>query len=157
MDARLFYLGYARGNGFGRRATNLDYDNEESHTLKYIVKVFIDDHSQKLATFRKVSSHRSHRNLDEDDYAQIDIIGKNFIRGCQTFEYMVDQKWGNSKIRFTQKDMYNKIAKMRRSKAFESDPQAAILYLKSKAFYEQNLYCRFNTDDDDRLAKFSCF
>ena len=27
-DARSFYLGYARGNGFGIRATNLDYDRE---------------------------------------------------------------------------------------------------------------------------------
>ncbi|KAK3230372.1 hypothetical protein Dsin_002253 [Dipteronia sinensis] len=27
-DARSFYLGYARGNGFGIRATNLDYDSE---------------------------------------------------------------------------------------------------------------------------------
>ena len=63
---------------------------------------------------------------------------KNFIRGYQTFEYMVDQKGGYSKIGFTQKDMYNKIAKMRRSKAFESDSQAVISYLESKAFTEQN-------------------
>ena len=27
-DARLFYLGYARGNGFGIRVTNLVYDRE---------------------------------------------------------------------------------------------------------------------------------
>ncbi|KAK3222079.1 hypothetical protein Dsin_009104 [Dipteronia sinensis] len=102
--------------------------------LKYIVRVFIDDHSHKPAMFREVSSHRSHRNLDEGDYAQIDAMGKNFIRGCQTFEYMVDQKWGYSKIEFTQKDMYNKITKMRQSKAFESNSQAAISYLESKAF-----------------------
>ncbi|KAK0571085.1 hypothetical protein LWI29_010716 [Acer saccharum] len=197
-DARSFYLGYARGNGFGIRATNLDHDREgrvlrrkwvcdkqgsrreeyltnkdrkrkprlqtrqnckacfsiglDSDTLKYSVRVFMDDHSHKLATFREVSSHRSHRNLDEGDYAQIDDMGKNCIRGCQTFEYMVDQKGGYSKIGFTQKDMYNKIAKLRRSKAFESDSQAAISYLESKAFTEANFYCRFNTDDDDRLA-----
>ncbi|KAK0571134.1 hypothetical protein LWI29_011582 [Acer saccharum] len=133
-DARSFYLGYARGNGFGIRVMNLDHDREgivlrrkwvcdkqgsrreeyltnknrkhkprlqirqnckacfsiglDSDTLKY--SVFMDDHSHKLVTFREVSSHRSHRNLDEDDYAQIDAMGKNFIRGCQTFEYMVD-------------------------------------------------------------------
>ncbi|KAK0572064.1 hypothetical protein LWI29_025606 [Acer saccharum] len=161
-DARSFYLGYARGNGFGIRATNLDHDREgrvlrrkwvcdkqgsrreeyltnknrkrkprlqtrqnckacfsiglDSDTLKYNVRVFMDDHSHKLATFREVSSHRSHRNLDEGDYAQIDAMGKNCIR------------------------------------AFESDSQAAISYLESKAFTEANFYCRFNTDDDDRLA-----
>ena len=82
----------------------------------------MDDHSHKLATFHEVSSHRSHRNLDEGDYAQIDAMGKNFIRGCQTFEYMVDQKGGYSKIGFTQKDMYN----------------VAISYLESKAFTEPN-------------------
>ncbi|KAK0573511.1 hypothetical protein LWI29_009336 [Acer saccharum] len=197
-DARSFYLGYARGNGFGIRATNLDHDGEgrvvrrkwvcdrqgsrreeyltnknrkrkprlqtrqnckacfsiglDSDTLKYSVRVFKDDHSHKLVTFREVSSHRSHINLDEGDYAQIDAMGKNFIRGCQTFEYMADQKGGYSKIGFTQKDMYNKIAKMRRSKVFESDSQVAISYLESKAFTEPNFYCRFNTDDDDRLA-----
>ena len=48
--------------------------------------------------------------------------------------------------------MYNKIDKMRWSKAFESDSQVAISYLESKAFTEPNFYCRFNTDDDDRLA-----
>ena len=54
-------------------------------------------------------------------------MGKNFIRGYQTFEYIVDQKWGYLKIRFTQKNLYNKIAKMRRLNFFESDSQAAIL------------------------------
>ncbi|KAK3225408.1 hypothetical protein Dsin_005270 [Dipteronia sinensis] len=112
-DTRPFYLGYARGNRFGIRATNLDYDREgrvlrrkwvcdkqgsrrekyltnrkrkprlqtrqnckacfsigiDNDTLKYIIRVFIDDHSHKLATFREVSSHRSHRNVDEGDYA----------------------------------------------------------------------------------------
>ena len=109
----------------------------------YSVRVFMDDHSHKLATFREVSSHRSHRNLDEGDYAQIDTMGKNFIRGCQTFEYMVDQKGGYSKIGFTHKDMYNKIAKMRRSKAFERDSRVSISYLESKAFTKPNFYCRF--------------
>ncbi|KAK3212459.1 hypothetical protein Dsin_017165 [Dipteronia sinensis] len=75
-DARSFYI--ARGNGFGIRAMNLDYDSEERYF----------------------------------------------------------------KIGFTQKDMYNKIAKIRTSKAFESDSQAAILYLESKAFYEQKFHYR---------------
>ena len=90
-DAKSFYLGYARGNGFGIRVKNLDYDREgrvlrrkwvcdkqgsrreeyltnknrkrkprlrtrqnckacfsiglDSDTLKYNVRVFMDDHS----------------------------------------------------------------------------------------------------------------
>ncbi|KAK2655466.1 hypothetical protein Ddye_008518 [Dipteronia dyeriana] len=122
-DARSFYLGYARDNEFDIRATNLDYDKQ-------------------YRVLRR-------KKVDEGDHAQTDPMGRNFIRGCQTFKYMVEQKLGYSKIGFTQKNMYNKIAKMRRSKAFESDSQATILYLKSKAFFEQNFYCRFNIDDDD--------
>ncbi|KAK3212680.1 hypothetical protein Dsin_017386 [Dipteronia sinensis] len=50
------------------------------------------------------------------------------------------------------KDMYNKIAKMRRSKAFESDSQAAISYLESKAYSKQKFCYKFIIDDADRLA-----
>ena len=48
--------------------------------------------------------------------------------------------------------MYNKIAKMRQSKAFESDSHAALIYMQLKGNSETNFYCRFSTNEKDRLA-----
>ncbi|KAK2661534.1 hypothetical protein Ddye_000108 [Dipteronia dyeriana] len=137
-DTMSFYLGYARGNGLGIRATNLDYDSKgrvlkrkwvydkqrsrreeymtnknrktkprlqtiqnceaffsvglDSDTLKYNVRVFMDDHSHKIVMFREVSSHQSHKSVDEGDYAQIDAMTKT------SYEQVVeDCDWDSSK------------------------------------------------------------
>ncbi|KAK3188081.1 hypothetical protein Dsin_027642 [Dipteronia sinensis] len=117
-DARSFYLGYARGNGFGIRATNLDYDCEvrvlrrkekmDSDTLKYNLRVLIDDHSHKLATFREVSSHRSHKNVNEDKClrrALVLFVGANNHSSTCVFgaallldEMFTSYKWALTKL-----------------------------------------------------------
>ncbi|KAK2649763.1 hypothetical protein Ddye_017252 [Dipteronia dyeriana] len=48
--------------------------------------------------------------------------------------------------------MYNRIHAKRRDEAFERDSHAALMYLQSKANFETNFYCRFSTDEKDRLA-----
>ncbi|KAK2645617.1 hypothetical protein Ddye_020812 [Dipteronia dyeriana] len=65
---------------------------------------------------------------------------------------MVNQKEGYSKIGFPHKDMYNRIDVKIQDKSFESDSHAALMYLQSKANSETNFYCKFNTDERDRLA-----
>ncbi|KAK3229329.1 hypothetical protein Dsin_001210 [Dipteronia sinensis] len=52
-DARLFYLGYARGNGFGIRATNLDYDREG----RVLRRKFNTDDDDSLANIFWRDSH----------------------------------------------------------------------------------------------------
>ncbi|KAK2646553.1 hypothetical protein Ddye_021748 [Dipteronia dyeriana] len=48
-DARSFYLGYARGDGFGIRATNLDYENEAFTSYKWAITKLMDSMGNKLS------------------------------------------------------------------------------------------------------------
>ncbi|KAI9177595.1 hypothetical protein LWI28_017118 [Acer negundo] len=70
-------------------------------TNKNIVRAFEENHCHKLAMFREVAWVRSHRNIDAKDLSQIDAMGNCCIRPCLTYEYMVNQKGGYSKIGFT--------------------------------------------------------
>ncbi|KAK2662478.1 hypothetical protein Ddye_001052 [Dipteronia dyeriana] len=130
-----------------RFSVSLDRD-----TNKYIIRAFEENHCHKIVTFREVSWVRSHRNIEAKDLSQSDAMGNCCISPCLTYEYMVNQKRGYSKIGFTRKDMYNQIDAKRRDEAFESDSQAALMYLLSKANCETNFYCRFSIDEKDRLA-----
>ncbi|KAK3205091.1 hypothetical protein Dsin_019137 [Dipteronia sinensis] len=121
-------------------------------TNKYNVKAFEDNYCHKLATFHEVAWVRSHKIIDTKNLSQIDAMGKCCIRPCLTYEYMVNQKRGYSKIGFTQKDMYNWIDAKRRDEAFENDSHAARMYLQSKVYSENNLYCKFSIDEKDKLA-----
>ncbi|KAI9154634.1 hypothetical protein LWI28_029173 [Acer negundo] len=121
-------------------------------TNKYIVRAFEENHCHELAMFHEVAWVRSHRNIDAKNLFQIDAMGNCCIRPCLTYEYMVNQKKGYSKIRFTQKDMYNQIDAKRRDEAFESDSHATLMYLQSKENSKINFYCKFSTDEKDRLA-----
>ncbi|KAI9200053.1 hypothetical protein LWI28_001946 [Acer negundo] len=130
-----------------RFSISLDLD-----TNKYIVRAFEENHCHELATFREVSWVLSHRNIDAKNLSQIDAMGNCCIRPCLTYQYMVNQKGGYSKIGFTQKDMYNRIDVKRWDETFESDSHAALMFLQSKANSETNFYCRFSTNKKDRLA-----
>ncbi|KAK3225697.1 hypothetical protein Dsin_005559, partial [Dipteronia sinensis] len=76
-------------------------EKEDRDMNKYSVRAFEKNHCHKLATFCKVAWVRSHRNIDTKDLSQIDAMGKGCIRPCLTYEYMVNQKGGYSKIGFT--------------------------------------------------------
>ncbi|KAK2638941.1 hypothetical protein Ddye_026736 [Dipteronia dyeriana] len=118
-------------------------------TNNYIVRAFEEIHCHKLPTFREVSWVLSHRNIDTKDLSQIDAMGNCCIRPCLTYEYMVNQKGGYSKIGFTQKDMYNWIDAKRWDEAFERDSHAALMYLQSKENSKTNFYYRVSIQEVD--------
>ncbi|KAK3211269.1 hypothetical protein Dsin_015975 [Dipteronia sinensis] len=98
-------------------------------TNNYSVRAFEENHCHKLVTFHEVAWVQSHRNIDTKDLSQLNATGKCCIRPRLTYEYMVNQKWGYSKIGFTQKDMYNHIDAKRQDEAFESSSHAALKFL----------------------------
>ncbi|KAK2655783.1 hypothetical protein Ddye_008835, partial [Dipteronia dyeriana] len=112
--------------------------SSDHDTNKYIVRAFEENHCHKLATFCEV-----HRNNDAKDLSQIDAMGNYGIRPCLTYEYMVNQKRGYSKIGFTQKDMYNWIDAKRHDEAFENDSHAALIdVLVFDNTYKENDYAK---------------
>ncbi|KAK2642089.1 hypothetical protein Ddye_023852, partial [Dipteronia dyeriana] len=152
-DAGAFYHGYSRAVGFDVKLSNKIHDSEDRDINKYIVRAFEENYCHKLATFREVAYVLSHRNIDAKDLTEIDAMGNCCIRPCLTYEYMVTQKGGYSKIGFTQKDMYNRIDAKRLDEAFESDSHAALMFNTDEKDSLANIFWR----DSHSLFEYQCF
>ncbi|XP_004292074.1 PREDICTED: protein FAR-RED IMPAIRED RESPONSE 1-like [Fragaria vesca subsp. vesca] len=101
----------------------------------YAVKAFVPQHNHMLTTSNQILFIRSNRHVKKNDLALINMMTKVSIRHlCHAYEYMVEQSGGYKTVRFTVKDLYNKLNQQRRTTTFESDSDGTLSYLNALCY-----------------------
>ncbi|KAL6194414.1 hypothetical protein ACLB2K_035498 [Fragaria x ananassa] len=118
----------------------------------YMVKLFIPEHNHELATGNQIAFVRAHRHVSDAALALTNTTTRVSIRPCHTYEYMVEQAGGYSVVRFTMKDLYNKLDQQQQTSPFESDSEGVLSYMRALAAKDSHFICRFTTDLEDRLV-----
>ncbi|XP_062028851.1 protein FAR1-RELATED SEQUENCE 5-like [Rosa rugosa] len=113
----------------------------------YVVVDFKTNHSHDLA-----QPHESHRSVPDSHLALAKSMRRVPIKVCHTYQYMADRAGGLTKVGFIRKDLYNKLDISRREALLEGDAKAALSYLEGKAATDKKLFCKYSTDESNRLA-----
>ena len=83
--------------------------------------------------------------------AQAKSMRKAGIRTMSIVDYMAMQCGGRDHLPFLKKDLYNRLTADRNAIGTETDSEGALGYLSCIAMRDNNLYCRFKVDEEDRL------
>ena len=92
---------------------------------------------------------RGHRFMSEANIGHMINMKKGGISVGQIYRALANQAGGYEYLSFTQRDMYNKIAKQRRQ--LPSDAYAAWKYLEDQATNDPSLYFNHHMDADGTL------
>ncbi|KAL6204964.1 hypothetical protein ACLB2K_022230 [Fragaria x ananassa] len=74
------------------------------------------------------------------------------IRTYHAYEYLVDKAGGYVNVGFRIKDLYNKLDASRREIMLEGDTEATLSYLNGKGDGEEQFYCKFSVNEDNKLC-----
>ncbi|XP_050365404.1 protein FAR1-RELATED SEQUENCE 5-like [Argentina anserina] len=119
---------------------------------KYVVTKFYTDHNHPLVLPALTHHMRSARNCKDSDVAQVTAFHNASIRTCHAFEYLVDKVGGYVSVGFRIKDLYNKLDASRREIMLDGDVEAALSYLNGRSGGEENFYCKFSLDEENKLC-----
>ncbi|XP_040364980.1 protein FAR1-RELATED SEQUENCE 5-like [Rosa chinensis] len=118
----------------------------------YVVVDFKTHHSHDLAKSHESHFLKSHRSVSDCHLALATSMRRVSIKTCHAYHYMADRSGGFANVGFLMKDLYNKLDSNQREIVLEGDAKAALAYLEGKAAEDKNLFCRYSTDENNRLA-----
>ncbi|XP_062014143.1 protein FAR1-RELATED SEQUENCE 5-like [Rosa rugosa] len=118
----------------------------------YVVVDFKTNHSHDLAQPHESHLLKSHQSVPDSHLALAKSMRRVPIKVCHTYQYMADRAGGLTKVGFIRKDLYNKLDISRREALLEGDAKAALSYLEGKAATDKKLFCKYSTDESNRLA-----
>ncbi|XP_050387982.1 protein FAR1-RELATED SEQUENCE 5-like [Argentina anserina] len=118
----------------------------------YVVVKFRTNHSHGLVPPHQTHLLRSHRHVPDSQLDLAKSMQSVPIRTCHSFQHMSDVAGGFSKVGFTIKDLYNKLDSSKRKSIIGGDAKATLAYLEGKAVEDKNLFFKYTTDANKRLA-----
>ncbi|KAM5578915.1 hypothetical protein ABKV19_008967 [Rosa sericea] len=118
----------------------------------YVVVDFKTDHSHDLAQPHESHFLRSHRSVLDSHLALATSMRRVSIKTCYAYQYMIDISGGFANVGFKMKDLYNKLDSSQREIVLEGDAKATLAYLERKAAEDKKLFCKYSTDENNRLA-----
>ncbi|XP_052113735.1 protein FAR1-RELATED SEQUENCE 5-like [Arachis duranensis] len=116
---------------------------------RWFISYFSDEHNHPLLDPRLTGLLPGHRFMSEADIGHMVNMKKGGISVGQIYRALANQAGGYEYLSFTQRDMYNKIAKQRRQ--LPGDAYAALKYLEDQATNDPSLYFNHHMDADGTL------
>ncbi|XP_016200038.1 protein FAR1-RELATED SEQUENCE 5-like isoform X3 [Arachis ipaensis] len=116
---------------------------------RWFISYFSDEHNHPLLDPRLTGLLPGHRFMSEADIGHMVNMKKGGISVGQIYRALENQAGGYEYLSFTQRDMYNKIAKQRRQ--LPNDAYAVLKYLEDQATNDPSLYYNHHMDADSTL------
>ena len=120
---------------------------------KYLVREFVKEHSHPLASQGHVQFLRAHRKVTEADVAQARTMQGVGIKTSQIMKLFVLQSGGYNNVRFTPKDLYNRLDAERREETKDGDAYSAIAYLSAKKDMDPMFFFKYDVDKTNKLQR----
>ncbi|XP_050374613.1 protein FAR1-RELATED SEQUENCE 5-like [Argentina anserina] len=117
-----------------------------------VVMKFRTNHSHGLVLPHQTHLLRSHRNVPDSQLDLAKLMQSVPIRTCHSFQHMSDVARGFLKVGFTIKDLYNKLDSNKHKSIIGGDSKATLAYLERKVVEDKNLFFKYTTDANKRLA-----
>ncbi|XP_058775058.1 protein FAR1-RELATED SEQUENCE 5-like [Vicia villosa] len=116
---------------------------------RWYIKYLNDCHNHTLVDEKYLGMLPAHRKITDYDKFQMDNMRKVGIRTTHVFGLFAHQAGGYDKVGFRQRDMYNEVAKDKRSDL--SDAGAALEFLATMSCSDEMLFWRHSIDENGRL------
>ncbi|XP_058733945.1 protein FAR1-RELATED SEQUENCE 5-like [Vicia villosa] len=115
----------------------------------WYIKYLNDCHNHTLVDEKYLGILPAYRKITDYDKFQMDNMRKVGIWTTHVFELFAHQAGGYDKVGFRQRDMYNEVAKDKRSDL--SDAGVALEFLATMSCSDEMLFWRHNIDENGRL------
>ncbi|KAG9458247.1 hypothetical protein H6P81_002755 [Aristolochia fimbriata] len=126
----------------------------KSKDEKWVVVKFIEEHSQILATPRKVPFLPSHREVTSAQKSLISMFREADISTSQIMSFLEIQSGGSQNIRCTSRDIRNVERDIRMEKK-DYDAELLIEHFKESQEINPSFFYRYEVDDNHKLTH--CF
>lgn len=140
----------------------------DRQTNMWTATSFNPDHNHELASLSEIQFLRSKQQVPlvstnqlvpvastnqqvPESLTQDEADGGVGIRTCSVLENIAQQSGGRERLWFQRKMQHKKFGANGRAGEVETDCEGALGYLTCLAIRDENFFCRFNVDDEDRL------
>jgi len=117
----------------------------------WYVTVFEFDHNHDLLGGTLCRTLPTYKKMSEADIAEIDRNRKTGIRPYQMYGSLANASGGFHKVGFVKKDLYNQVARQRKS--MFSDACGAVKYLRDLCTNDPLIFVKSCIDDNRRLER----
>ena len=112
---------------------------------------FEPEYNHDLVSPSELHFLRSNRHVPDSIVAQAKIMRQARIRTMGIINFMAMQCGGRKQLPFLKKDLYNRLAREPNEVGSKTDSEGVLGYLTCLATRDENFYCRFNVDEEERL------